>query len=345
MPTTALLEHKAVRKASFGESSAAASTASSDAASDWGKANSPAATGSGSETGSVLNTSSPKNGTGSRSKASVAKSVLKRQHSNSASPGVNAPRKRARTTALQRQAPAAKNELPLDNGEMASFTSTIYILKLGPEGRQFHAHEYALKRSSKLRDMIKEAKLQKRVSKQSTLTLLPHNDVSFEQLLSYLYKDKFELSKAKATAVARISEIKELFALANFYQLNGLQKQIVQMFSKSKTLGKLSPATFFDWAEDMYHEELDHTNGPFKNYFARVAPTLMRNLNPVALSDICRMVNLGGLFAVELFKASHSSLILYTFIKEEGVSEEDAGADSVVEAQGDNTDASLFVQW
>jgi hypothetical protein len=56
----------------------------------------------------------------------------------------------------------------------------------------------------------------------------------------------------------------------------------------------------------MYYEELDHENGPFKAFFARVAPPLMRCLDPIVLKDICRMVKLGGGFAEELFLAAHA---------------------------------------
>ena len=191
-------------------------------------------------------------------------------------------------------------------GYIRKFTTTIFIIRLGVNGHQFHAHESVLIRSAKLRDEIEKAKSSRRATKHNTLLLMAHDAVAFEQMMQYLYKDKFQLSRAKTTAIARIAEIKELFSLAKHYQLEGLQKQIVKMFSSSKMLAKISPATFFDWAEDMYYEEIDHENGPFKDYFAQVAPNLMRTLEPAVIKDLCRMIKLGGGFAEELFKATHS---------------------------------------
>ena len=185
------------------------------------------------------------------------------------------------------------------------FTSTIFMIRLGTDGHQFHAHESILNRSPKLRAEAAKAKTNLRAAKQNTIVLMAHDAVAFEQMMQYLYNDKFELSKGKHTPTDRMGEIKELFSLAKHYQLEGLQKKLVQLFASSKMLARLTPATFFDWAEDMYYEEIDHEHGAFKEYFAHVAPALMRTLAPADLDDLYRMVKLGGGFAVELFKANH----------------------------------------
>ena len=190
--------------------------------------------------------------------------------------------------------------------DFSNFTTTIYIIQLGPNGHQFHAHESVLNRSPKLHEEMMKAKSSKRATKRNSLSLMAHDAVAFEQMLQYLYKDHFQLSKSKSSALARIAEIHELFSLAKHYMLPGLQKQIVKLFSGSKMLAKITPTTFFDWAEDMYYEELDHENGPFKSYFARVAPALLCTVEPGLVNDLCRMVKMGGGFAEELFKASHT---------------------------------------
>lgn len=152
---------------------------------------------------------------------------------------------------------------------------------------------------------IAKAKANKRSTKQNILPLMAHDPVAFEQMLQYLYKDKFQLSMSKASALARIKEIHELMSLAKHYLLPGLQKQIVKLFAGSKILSKITAATFFDWAEDMYYEELDHENGAFKKFLARVAPMLIKHASPELVKDLGKMVRMGGGFAEELFKASH----------------------------------------
>lgn len=141
---------------------------------------------------------------------------------------------------------------------------------------------------------------------------MPHDVVAFEQMLQFLYKDKFLLSKNKTTAIARLDEFKELMSLAKHYDLPNLQKQIVKLFSSSKILARIPPGTFFDWAEDMYYEELDHEKGPFKIYLSKVAPMLMKAADEATRKDLVKMIKNGGGFAEQLFIAAttvcHSSL-------------------------------------
>ena len=185
-----------------------------------------------------------------------------------------------------------------------NFTATIFIIQLGPDGAHFHAHESVLKSSPKLAEEIEKAKANRRAAKQNTLPLLPHDAVAFEQMLQFLYKDKFLLSKNKTSPHDRLKELGELMSLAKHYGLPGLQKQIIKLFSSSKILSKITPGVFFDWAEDMYSEEIDHENGPFKMYFSRVAPTLIKTVDEATKNELKRMVAQGGGFAEQLFNAA-----------------------------------------
>ena len=238
---------------------------------------------------------------------------------------VPAKKKRVRSNALMRSAPlataaatpgslAGNSEfmyviLPSfltktpDSNRNRNFTATIFIIQLGPDGPQFHAHESVLKRSPKLAEEIDKAKANKRATKQNTLPLIAHDAIAFEQMLQFLYKDKFLMSKTKHTPLARLGEFKELMSLAKHYVLPGLQKQIVKLFSSSKIQAKVPPSAFFDWAEDMWHEELDHDSGPFKVYLTKVAPTLVKGADEATKKEILRMVNQGGGFAEQLFIA------------------------------------------
>ena len=133
---------------------------------------------------------------------------------------------------------------------------------------------------------------------------MTHDAIAFEQMLQYLYKDKFLLSKHKKSTDERLGELKELMSLAKHYVLPDLQKQVVKFFSSSKILSKISHGRFFEWAEDMYYEELDHENGPFKVYMSKVAPTIMREANAATRKELVGMVKQGGGFAEQLFIAA-----------------------------------------
>ena len=185
-----------------------------------------------------------------------------------------------------------------------NFTATIFIIQLGPDGPQFHAHESVLKRSPKLAGEIEKAKANKRATKQNTLPLMNHDAIAFEQMLQFLYKDKFFMSKNKKSPDEHLGELKEVMSLAKHYILPGLQKQVVKYFSSSRILGKIPPRRFFDWAEDMYYEELDHENGPFKLYLSKVAPTLLKGADGATRKELVGMVKQGGGFAEQLFIAA-----------------------------------------
>ena len=191
-----------------------------------------------------------------------------------------------------------------------NFTATIFIIQLGTDGAHFHAHESVIKRSPKLAEEIDKAKASKRATKQNTLLLMPHDAIAFEQMLQFLYKDKFLLSKNKNTPVERLGEFKELMSLAKHYILPGLQKSVVKLFSSSTLLAKVPSGTFFDWAEDMYYEELDHEHGPFKVYLSKVSPMLIKGADEATRKALARMIKQGGGFAEQLFVAAITASFL-----------------------------------
>ena len=126
-------------------------------------------------------------------------------------------------------------------------------------------------------------------------------------MLQYLYKDTFILkSKTSSPLEARLNEIHELFSLAKHYVLPRLQKQVVKAFSQSRIVGKVPVNRFFDWSEDMYYEELDKEGGPFKAFFARVAPGLVKKVKGGDVGQIAKIVGQGGGFAGEIFKAMYA---------------------------------------
>ncbi|KAL2037765.1 hypothetical protein N7G274_009490 [Stereocaulon virgatum] len=252
-----------------------------------------------------------------KGKQQLVQKTLKRVRGESFSAAT--PAKRVRSTPQSRSAPRASSaSTDLIPSKFTNFTTSIFIIQLGPEGRPdcptFHAHESVLCGSKIMALEIEKAKANRRATKQNTLPLMPHDPVAFEQMLQFLYKDRFNLTAdppkpaPPITAIERMREIHELFSLAKHYQLPNLQKQVVKLFSHARMLSKVTPATFFDWAEDMYYEELDHDVGPFKAYFSRVAPVMLREAKEETLTELYRMTAQGGGFSCELFKAALRAL-------------------------------------
>ena len=175
-------------------------------------------------------------------------------------------------------------------------------------------------KSPTLADKVREAKAKPRRADNQILYLDPHDPGAFEQAVQYLYTDRFKLVRQN-TNLGRLRELHELMALAKILQLRPLQKQVVATFAKSNLINKISIWTFFDWAEDMYYEELDFQKGPFQKYFAHNAPDLLKNSflgrerivqGQVVDEDsnylrdkIMDQVKTGGTYAMEMFKIMH----------------------------------------
>ena len=81
---------------------------------------------------------------------------------------------------------------------------------------------------------------------------------------------------------------------------------MVKAFSQSRMVGKVPVNRFFDWSEDMYYEELDKEKGPFRAFFARVAPGLVKKMKGGDMGEIAKIVGQGGGFAGEIFKAMYA---------------------------------------
>ena len=201
-----------------------------------------------------------------------------------------------------------------------NFNATIFEVHLGASDFKFHVHENFLKKSPTLVEKVKEAKQKPRRADNQILYLDEHDPGAFEQAVQYLYMDKFKLIKQN-TNLGRLRELHELMALAKILQLRPLQKQVVATFAKSNLINKISIWTFFDWAEDMYYEEIDFQKGPFQKYFAHNAPDLLKNSflgrervvqaqvidePPHELRDkIMLQVKSGGAYAMEMFSIMH----------------------------------------
>ena len=182
------------------------------------------------------------------------------------------------------------------------------MIKLGSgdDCPQFHVHETVLTKSPRFVYEINKAKSHKRATKHNVLILDGYDTIAFEQMIEYLYTKKFALKKDSHTAILRIQEVYQLFSLAGHFVLPELQKQAVKCFSVSRMLAKITPATFFDWAEDMYYEELDKECGSFIIYFRRVAPMLLQNCDQATVRDLCNVASIGGKYCGELFSACHT---------------------------------------
>ncbi len=84
----------------------------------------------------------------------------------------------------------------------------------------------------------------------------------------------------------------------------------MKAFSQSRMVGKMPVNQFFDWSEDMYYEELDKEGGPFRGFFARVAPGMVKRANEGEVKEIAKIVGQGGGFAGEIFKALYAVCLL-----------------------------------
>ena len=68
---------------------------------------------------------------------------------------------------------------------------------------------------------------------------------------------------------------------------------------------KAEADAFFDWAEDMWYEEMDPVNGPFATFFRRHAPAMMLSSQDKDLQSMLKCVSAGGEFVKEVFIAMY----------------------------------------
>lgn len=175
-------------------------------------------------------------------------------------------------------------------------------------GQTYFIHEHHLSKSPRLLDEVKAAKSKCRKTQQQIIQLLPHNAGAFGQLVGYLYSDQFkalECNKGYRMTGRRMKEIHEVMSLAKHYNMPGLQKDIMRMVSKDRFVQKVSVAAFFDWAEDMWYEEMDNKNGPFTKYLQRHAPAMLHFATEMDLKSMMKSIGRGGEYAKEIFVALH----------------------------------------
>lgn len=108
----------------------------------------------------------------------------------------------------------------------------------------------------------------------------------------------------------RMKEIHEVMSLAKYYDMPGLQKDIMRVVAKDRLVHKVSVAAFFDWAEDMWYEEMDKENGPFARYLQRNAPAMLHNATEKDLKGMIKCIGRGGDYVKELFMAMHKVHLL-----------------------------------
>ena len=189
-----------------------------------------------------------------------------------------------------------------------NFSTTIFKVELGPDGPSFHVHEFHLIKSSKLAEEVTKAKAKKRQTQQQLITLFPHDAAAFGQMVGYLYNGDVlpnPTNNGGAKIGRRMKEFHELMSLAKHYDLPGLQKKVVSTVGKTRMMYNVTAGPFFDWAEDMYYEELDHVRGPFKSFFNRKAPYMLATATADEVKSILSSIEQGGEYAKELFLAAH----------------------------------------
>ena len=103
----------------------------------------------------------------------------------------------------------------------------------------------------------------------------------------------------------RMKEIHEVMSLAKHYDMPGLQKDIMRVVSKDRFVQKVSVAAFFDWAEDMWYEEMDEKNGPFAKYLQRHAPAMLHSATETDVRGMMKCIGRGGEYVQEIFVALH----------------------------------------
>ena len=126
--------------------------------------------------------------------------------------------------------------------------------------------------------------------------------------MGYLYSDQFktlECNKQKKMIGHRMKEIHEVMSLAKYYDMPGLQKDIMRVVVKERILQKVNAAAFFDWAEDMWYEEMDTGNGPFAKYLQRHAPTMLLSATDKDFKSMMKFIGGGGGYVKEIFWAMH----------------------------------------
>jgi len=140
------------------------------------------------------------------------------------------------------------------------------------------------------------------VKTKTTLALELDSPQGMGHLLEYLYTNKFAVRGADPLDEAK--QLADLYLLAGHYMLPGLQEAVISQLELSHTSSKVTAMQFFNMAEDLYSEE---PHVVMREYFARVAPGLLRTVAEQELEELLRMISEGGDFATDLFTAHHQA--------------------------------------
>ena len=121
-------------------------------------------------------------------------------------------------------------------------------------------------------------------------------------LLEYLYTKNFTILATDPLDEAK--HLADLYLLASNYELPGLQEAVISQLESRHISSKVTAMQFFNMAEDLYSEE---PHVVMREYFARVAPGLLRTVAEEELQELLRMISEGGYFATDLFAAHHQA--------------------------------------
>ncbi len=184
------------------------------------------------------------------------------------------------------------------------FDSQIFDLFVGPEKRHFAVHRAVLNQSPHFKSLCNAQALTKNGGAKAKTTLVLPLDCpqGIGHLLEYIYTNKFTIRGAEPLDEAK--QLADLYLLASHYTLPGLQEAVISQLELSHTSSKISAMQFFNMAEDLYTEE---PHIVMREYFARVAPGLLRTVAEGELLELLRMISEGGDFATDLFAAHHQA--------------------------------------
>lgn len=184
------------------------------------------------------------------------------------------------------------------------FDSQIFDLYVGPEKRHFAVHRAVLNQSPQIRSLCNTQALSKNggAKGRTTLSLERDDPKGIGHLLEYLYTNKFTVRGVESLDEAK--QLADLYLLASNYTLPGLQEAVITQLESSHTSSKITAMQFFNMAEDLYSEE---PHVAMREYFAKVAPGLLRTVAEDELQELLRMISEGGDFATDLFAAHHQA--------------------------------------
>ena len=184
------------------------------------------------------------------------------------------------------------------------FDSQVFDLYIGQDKRHFAIHRAVLNQSPHFRNLCNTQALSRSggAKAKNSLYLPLDNPQGMGHLLEYLYTNRFTVLETEPLHEAK--QLADLYLLASNYKLPGLQEAVISQLELSHISSKVTAMQFFNMAEDLYSEE---PHIAMREYFARVAPGLLRTVAEEELQELLRMISEGGDFATDLFAAHHQA--------------------------------------